>query len=167
MKQQPIILVFDTALKKRATEMPMLRKYLNSKDVTTVYWRSESVCPMSSYPSALKFDYTINGHVDGYKNYTHLRRSLKHKPQLLAQPCILIDGHAHSLQAGGFDYTINTRDTEVRNFLAAGLDVERILHSICTYQKNWYTDNIQTQKPPATTTTTTPTTKKGVYKAVR
>lgn len=155
MKQQPIILVFDTALKQKATEMPMLKKYLNSKDVTTIYWKSDSACHMNQIPSGLKFDYTISGHVDGYKSYKHLRRVLKQKPQLLAQPCILIDNHAHSIQSGGFDYTINTRETEARDFLTAGLDVERLLYKICIYQKSWYVD--KATQPPTTATTTTKT----------
>lgn len=139
--KQSILIVFGSSVYKKDEITQKLKKSFDLKNVTTVYWTSEPPCSRKSAPPpCIKFDHIIEGHLNGMKSYQQLRRLLKVKPHLLAQPCILIDNHSVSIRSGGFDYTINTSEMKTRNFHGNELDVDRIVDKVVLYTKNWYVD---------------------------
>lgn len=135
----PVVLVFDTTFAQKMITVPPLKKLYKEKSVTTVHWSSQLPCVTRSLPALVKFDYRIEGHINGFKSNMQLRRVLIKKPALLSHPVILIDTHPQSLNLGGFDYTINLSETKAQNFLFSGFDTVQIANQIEIYRKNWHT----------------------------
>lgn len=133
----PVVLVFDTTFAQKMITVPQLKKLYSDKSVTTVHWSSQLPCVARSLP-LLKFDYRIEGHINGFKSNMQLRRVLIKKPDLLSHPVILIDTHPQSLSLGGFDYTINLSESKAHNFLLSGFDTVQIANQIEIYRKNWH-----------------------------